>query len=188
MLTRSQRQIVQNYYNNWGKYAGKLVANVAVEKAKRYYNDSLQRKNVVNHSTMENQQTSLNGSSMFVNVNPPLQRVNKGSTDYRDMYNQELVGLGGQKHFYTLTHFAAKNMYTGGSDLVNMSQDVYQGLFSLGPNSNQNATAIIASNTTPLAQYTGVSKLTVWLDLINLSTLPCRIKISWYRCKDDTND
>jgi len=192
--TRNQRRSLANAGRmQWKYFAGRLMSKFSNPKTKESFldrvkgftaEDSSPKKEMV----QENLPSGVSKALMKLHVNPPLRGMVKGSVEYRDYYNYELAWQAGTKSFWNICNLGTKTQWTSQLNVPNMANDVSQNLMSLSPQQGQVAGSIVSANSDPLAQKVGVSSADVKIDFINLSTLPFRLKVSWYRVKEGTSN
>jgi len=136
-------------------------------------------------NTMENQTVGINMSSMKFVANPPLKRVQYGSIQYRDYYNYELTWEAATKLFTMIGFVGTRSQYVNNTVVQNLAPNSNQNWYSLSPSQGQTAGSFVPANTAPSSDWIGCSTAIHYMDFINLSTLPCTVKVTWYRSLEE---
>jgi len=120
-------------------------------------------------------------------ANPRLKRTLKGSVEYWDYYNYEIAWLNSTKAFMPICHIGVRDQYINNSSVANMSPFSSRRWFDLQATQGQPASNFVNAQTAPNSDWIGCSKADIKMDFINLTTLPCQLRVTWYRCMEDTS-
>lgn len=123
--------------------------------------------------------------------NPPLKRVLKTGITYRDQYGLEIEWVSNTSKFTTIMGIGTKEQYNTATSDAQFTRwaAFYKPAFDFNPNQLITGGALVAFPLGPAVNdWVGMSHGTTYFDFLNHTTLPCYVKVHWFKCLKTTND
>jgi len=123
--------------------------------------------------------------------NPPLKRVLKQGITYRDQYGLEIEWVSNTSKFTTIHAVGTKEQYntvTPDTQFVRWGA-FYKPAFDFNPNQLITGGGLVGFPLSPTVNdWVGMSHGTTYFDFLNHTTLPCYVKVHWFKSLTDMSD
>lgn len=121
--------------------------------------------------------------------NPRVRRVTRNSILAKDQYSLELGWNSNIQRLTQVCCLGTGSQYVSTTDasIINRSEGTFNPWFNLNPTQGIAAGTFIPADQTPATDWIAATHATVYFDIVNMTTLPCSVKIHWFKSKMDTD-